>query len=63
MPSRISTVSPLFTASITTYVVLLSDTLGEARFEAAGQRVIGTAVGILIAWLAFRIYPGPPESR
>ncbi|MCW2982392.1 MAG: hypothetical protein JWO14_4119 [Solirubrobacterales bacterium] len=53
----------LFTASITTYVVLLSDTLGEARFDAAGQRVIGTVVGILIAWLAFRIYPGPRESR
>jgi hypothetical protein len=53
----------LFTASITTYVVLLSDTLGEARFDAAGQRVIGTAVGILVAWLAFRIYPGPRESR
>jgi uncharacterized membrane protein YccC len=52
----------LFTASITTYVVLLSDTLGEARFEAAGQRVIGTAVGILIAWLAFRVYPGPGEK-
>jgi uncharacterized membrane protein YccC len=53
----------LFTAAITTYVVLLSDTLGEARLEAAGQRVIGTAVGILIAFLAFRIYPGPGESR
>jgi uncharacterized membrane protein YccC len=53
----------LFTAAITTYVVLLSDTLGEARFEAAGQRVIGTAVGILIAFLAFRIYPGSGESR
>ena len=49
----------LFTAAITTYVVLLTDTLGEARFDAAGQRVIGTVVGILIAWLAFRIYPGP----
>jgi len=52
----------LFTATITTYVVLLSDTLGEDRFEAAGQRVIGTVVGILIAWLAFRIYPGPREK-
>jgi uncharacterized membrane protein YccC len=52
----------LFTAAITTYVVLLTDTLGEARLEAAGQRVIGTAVGILIAWLAFRLYPGPEES-
>jgi uncharacterized membrane protein YccC len=53
----------LFTAAITTYVVLLTDTLGEARFEADGQRLIGTAVGILIAWLAFRIYPGPDEAR
>jgi hypothetical protein len=53
----------LFTAAITTYVVLLTDTLGEARFEADGQRLIGTAVGILIAWLAFRIYPGPRETR
>ncbi len=51
----------LFTAAITTYVVLLSDTLGEARFEAAGQRVIGTAAGIVIAYVAFRIYPGPGE--
>jgi hypothetical protein len=53
----------LFTTAITTYVVLLTDTLGEARFQADGQRVIGTAVGILIAWLAFRIYPGPDEER
>lgn len=53
----------LFTAFITTYVVLLSDTLGEARFEAAGQRVIGTVAGIVIAWLAFRVFPGPRESR
>ncbi len=53
----------LFTAAITTYVVLLSDTLGEARIDAAGQRVIGTAVGILIAWIAFRVYPGPGERR
>ena len=53
----------LFTAAITTYVVLLTDTLGEARFDAAGQRVIGTAVGILIAWAAFRIYSGGEESQ
>jgi hypothetical protein len=52
----------LFTAAITTYVVLLTDTLGEARFEADGQRLIGTAVGILIAWLAFRVYPDREES-
>jgi len=53
----------LFTAAITIYVVLLSDTLGEDRFDAAGQRLIGTAAGIVIAYLAFRIYPGPGEKR
>jgi hypothetical protein len=53
----------LFTMAITTYVVLLSDTLGEARFHAAGQRLVGTVVGILIAYIAFRIYPGPGEKR
>jgi hypothetical protein len=47
----------LFTAAITTYVVLLADTLGEAPFEAAGQRLIGTALGILIAFLAFLVWP------
>jgi hypothetical protein len=53
----------LFTMAITTYVVLLSDTLGEARFHAAGQRLLGTVVGIVIAYAAFRIYPGPGEKR
>jgi hypothetical protein len=53
----------LFTAAITTYVVLLTDTLGEARLHAAGQRAIGTAVGILVAWLAFRVYPDRGEPR
>jgi hypothetical protein len=53
----------LFTAAITIYVVLLSDTLGEDRFHAAGQRLIGTVAGIAIAYLAFRIYPGPGEKR
>ena len=53
----------LFTAVITTYVVLLSDTLGEDRLDAAGQRLLGTVVGIVIAYLAFRIYPGPGEKR
>lgn len=47
----------LFTAAITAYVVLLSDTLGESAFEAAGQRAIGTALGILIAALAFVLWP------
>jgi hypothetical protein len=53
----------LFTAAITTYVVLLTDTLGEAAFHAAGQRASGTALGILIAALAFVVWPNPGERR
>jgi hypothetical protein len=53
----------LFTAAITTYVVLLTDTLGEGAFDAAGQRAVGTALGILIAFLAFAIWPNPGEGR
>ena len=47
----------LFTAAITTYVVLISATLGEGAFEAGGQRALGTALGILIAFLAWRLWP------
>ena len=53
----------LFTAAITTYVVLLADTLGEGPFEAAGQRLAGTALGILIAFAAFLLWPNPGEGR
>jgi hypothetical protein len=44
----------LFTTAITVYVVLLTDTLGSPAFDAAGERALGTALGILVAWLAFR---------
>lgn len=47
----------LFTAAITTYVVLMSSTLGEGAFRAAGQRAAGTALGILIAFVAWRAWP------
>jgi Fusaric acid resistance protein-like len=53
----------LFTAAITAYVVLLTDTLGEAALQADAQRILGTAIGIVIAYLAFRVYPGPGEKR
>jgi hypothetical protein len=52
----------LFTAAITTYVVLMSSTLGEPAFEAAGQRATGTALGILIAFLLWRAWPNPQTS-
>jgi hypothetical protein len=53
----------LFTASITVYVVLLTDHLGEPAFQAAGERALGTALGILIAFLAFRLWPNPGEPK
>jgi hypothetical protein len=49
----------LFTTAITTYVVLMSSTLGEPAFRAAGQRTTGTALGIAIAFLAWRLWPNP----
>jgi hypothetical protein len=52
----------LFTAAITTYVVLMTATLGEGAFEADGQRALGTALGILIAFLAWRLWPNPRSA-
>jgi hypothetical protein len=46
----------LFTTAITVYVVLLTDTLGSSAFDSAGERALGTAVGILVAALAFRVF-------
>ena len=53
----------LFTAAITTYVVLLTDTLGEGAWQAADLRAIGTAVGIAIAFLAWVAWPNPKQGR
>lgn len=53
----------LFTAAITTYVVLLTDTLGEGIFHADGQRALGTAVGIAISFLAFVLWPSQGEGE
>jgi uncharacterized membrane protein YccC len=52
----------LFTAAITTYAVLLADTLGEPAFEAAGQRALATAIGIAIAGTSFLIWSNPEEE-
>jgi hypothetical protein len=49
----------LFTAAITTFVVLMSTTVGEGAFRAAGQRASGTALGIAIAFLIWRLWPNP----
>jgi hypothetical protein len=46
----------LFTTAITVYVVLLTDTLGSPAFDSAGERALGTVLGILVAALAFRVF-------
>lgn len=53
----------LFTTAVTVYVVLLTDTLGENAWEAADLRALGTAIGILIAFLAWVLWPDPKRGR
>jgi uncharacterized membrane protein YccC len=53
----------LFTAAITVYVVVLTDALGEPTWEADRLRLIGTAVGLLITFLAFIAWPDPERGR
>ena len=49
----------LFTAAITTYVVVISTTLGEPAFQTVDERATGTVLGILIAFAAWRLWPNP----
>jgi hypothetical protein len=49
----------LFTAAITTYAVLLADSIGETALRAAGQRALATAIGIAISGAAFLIWSNP----
>jgi hypothetical protein len=53
----------LFTAAITVYVVLLTDALGEPTWEADKLRLIGTAVGLLVTFMAFVLWPDPERGR
>ena len=54
----------LFTAAITVFVVLLTDSLGEAAWKAADQRALGTALGIAVAALAIVLTTrGQPSVR
>jgi hypothetical protein len=53
----------LFTAAITTYAVLLADSLGEGALHAAGQRAWATALGIAISAAAFLLWANPGEGR
>jgi Fusaric acid resistance protein-like len=52
----------LFTAAITTYAVMLADSIGEPALQAADERALGTALGILIAGAAFLLWPNPARE-
>ncbi|HWJ41920.1 MAG TPA: FUSC family protein [Solirubrobacterales bacterium] len=49
----------LFTAAITTYVVVISTVIGEPAFRAVDERATGTVLGIVIAFLAWRLWSNP----
>jgi uncharacterized membrane protein YccC len=53
----------LFTAAITTYAVLLADSIGESALHAADERALGTALGIVIAGAAFLLWPNHGERE
>jgi hypothetical protein len=53
----------LFTAAITTYAVMLADSIGEPALHAAGERALGTALGIVIAGAAFLLWPNRDEPQ
>jgi hypothetical protein len=52
----------LFTTAITVFVVLLTDYLGAGPFDAAGERALGTILGIAVAGCAFWVF-GEVEER
>ena len=52
----------LFTAAITTYVVVISTNLGESAMQTVDERATGTVLGILIAFLVWRLWPNPPGT-
>jgi len=49
----------LFTAAITTFVVVISTTLGQPAFQTIDERATGTVLGIFIAFLAWRLWSNP----
>jgi hypothetical protein len=53
----------LFTVAITTYAVLLADSIGEPALRAAGQRALATAIGIAIAGAAFLVWANPNREQ
>jgi hypothetical protein len=53
----------LFTAAITTFIILSAHALGQAAEQAAGQRALSTLIGLGIVAVAVALWGGPRESR
>jgi uncharacterized membrane protein YccC len=49
----------LFTAAITTFVVVISTTLGQPAFQTVDERATGTVIGIFISFIAWRLWSNP----
>ncbi len=46
----------LFTAAVTSFVVILAHAMGQSAWQAADQRGAGTAIGIVVAAAAFVVW-------
>ncbi len=46
----------LFTAAVTAFVVILAHALGQSAWQAADERGIGTAIGLIVAVVAFGVW-------
>lgn len=64
----------LFTAAVTAFVVILAHAMGQSAWQAADQRGVGTAIGLVVASAAFVVWsnrrleervvlPPPSEAR
>jgi Fusaric acid resistance protein-like len=53
----------LFTAAITTFIILTAHALGQAAGKAAGQRALSTLIGLGIVAVAVVLWGGRQESR
>jgi uncharacterized membrane protein YccC len=52
----------LFTFTITIYIVILAHAVGESAVNAADERALGTAIGILIVVVAFAVWRDRPAE-
>jgi hypothetical protein len=53
----------LFTAAITSFAVIYAHSFGQAALEAADERGVATAIGLVICALAFAIFRDRPEGQ